>query len=193
MLTLPTLIFLAAGNAPVDTNMKQPDEVFLTSPNRRIHVRFMEFTGSSFPPRWLATYDGKPLIEYGQLSLSLTETGEIFGGKKARFQRSKPVNREIELLFGKASRARDHYEELRLEFEAGENLTASIVFRCYDDAIAFRYEILRQKSTSRITIKDESTSFSLSGNPTSYVQYLENYKTSHEHNVSETPYQDIKR
>ena len=49
------------------------------------------------------------------------------------------------------------------------------------------------ETASSVTVTNETTSFQLAGDPTAYVQYLENYNTSHEHNVTPTPYRDIKR
>ena len=62
-----------------------------------------------------------------------------------------------------------------------------MVFRCYNDAIAFRYEVPKQAGMKRLTVTEEGTSFVPTGNPRAYVQYLENYRTSHEHNVTTTP------
>ena len=67
-----------------------------------------------------------------------------------------------------------------------------VVFRCYNDAIAFRYEVPKQAGMKRLTVTEEGTSFVPAGNPRAYVQYLENYRTSHEHNVTTTPLRDIK-
>ena len=67
-----------------------------------------------------------------------------------------------------------------------------VVFRCYNDAIALRYEVPKQAGMKRLTVTEEGTSFAPVGNPRAYVQYLENYRTSHEHNVTTTPLRDVK-
>jgi alpha-glucosidase len=68
-----------------------------------------------------------------------------------------------------------------------------VVFRCYDDALALRYELPRGEEAASVTVTDETTSFRLEGAPEAYVQYLESYTTSHEHNVTPTPFRDIRR
>src|SRR5262249_2249593 len=47
-------------------------------------------------------------------------------------------------------------------------------------------------TNASVTVHDETTSFRLDGEPTAYAQYLENYKTSHEHNVTTVRYGDLK-
>ena len=49
------------------------------------------------------------------------------------------------------------------------------------------------EQAASVTITNETTSFRLEGEPTAFVQYLENYTTSHEHNVTHVPYRDIRR
>jgi alpha-glucosidase len=68
-----------------------------------------------------------------------------------------------------------------------------VVFRCYDDGIAFRYEVPKGPEEASITITEETTSFGLQGEPLAYAQYLENYTTSHEHNVTATTSEGLRR
>src|ERR1019366_9528811 len=93
----------------------------------------------------------------------------------------------------KSDHANDRFHEIRYTLDTPEHRRADVVFRCYDDAIALRYELPTHKAASSVTVTSETTSFQLEGEPTALVQYLENYSTSHEHNVSPTPYRDIKR
>jgi alpha-glucosidase len=67
-----------------------------------------------------------------------------------------------------------------------------VTFRCFNDAIAFRYELPADAKTGSVAVADETTSFRLEGDPMAYAQYLENYTTSHEHNVTPARYRDLK-
>ncbi len=64
-------------------------------------------------------------------------------------------------------------------------------FRCFDDAVAFRYELPREKGVPRVVIEDETTRFSATAGTTAYFQSLENHRTSHEHNVQRTPLEEL--
>ena len=78
-----------------------------------------------------------------------------------------------------------------METQRGKRV--GLVFRCYDDAVAIRYELPINAVTKQVVIANESTSFGVVGEPTAWVQYLENFKTSHEHEVTRVPWRDIRR
>ena len=61
--------------------------------------------------------------------------------------------------------------------------------RCYNDAVALRYELPAGEGS--VTLADESTSFQIEDAETAWLQVLEHYKTSHEHNVQPTILADI--
>jgi alpha-glucosidase len=102
------------------------------------------------------------------------------------------VDRRIRLLFGKSDHANDRFHEARFTLETPKLQRVELVFRCYDDAIALRYELPKRASNRSVTITDETTSFRVEGEPLAYAQYLENYTTSHEHNVTTTPCRDLR-
>lgn len=165
----------------------------LHSPDGRLGVQItLPPPGSTQAPRWSATFRGKPILSDCRLSLEVADAGELLAGVRVRSEQSRFADERVRVLFGKAAVARDHYQETRLSLENQQHRRVDVVFRCYDDAIAFRYEIPNQQGKERVTVTEEGTSFALPGNPRAHVQYLENYQTSHEHNVTTTHYQDLK-
>jgi alpha-glucosidase len=165
----------------------------LHSPDGRLEVQIhMPPSGSRETPRWSVTFRGKTILSACRLSLEAADAGDLLAGVRVQSQRSRSADERVPILFGKADMAWDHYGETRFSLENRQHRPVEVVFRCYDDAIAFRYEIPKQPGKERLTITEEGTSFALSGNPLAYVQYLENYQTSHEHNVSTTRYCDVK-
>jgi alpha-glucosidase len=165
----------------------------LPSPDGRLTVQIhLPAPGSADAPRWSATFRGKPLLNDGRLSLTVADGGELFAGVRVQTERSRSVDERVPILFGRAATAQDRYQEKRLLLENRQHQRVEVLFRCYDDAVAFRYAVPRQAGKERLTITEEGTSFALAGNPRAYVQYLENYRTSHEHNVTTTPYHDVK-
>ena len=105
--------------------------------------------------------------------------------------RERSVNHRVRVLFGKSDRANDRFREICLTLGVRETQRMDVVFRCYDDAVALRYEISAHAPVGLLTITDETTSFRVAGEPTAYAQFLENLKTSHEHNVAPTRYGDL--
>jgi len=167
----------------------------LTSPDGRIKASIeMPAPGSPERPRWSATFRGRTILSECGLGLQTADSGDLMAGVRVVQERRRSVNRRVRVLFGKSDRANDRFHEIRYTLETPRGRRADVVFRCYDDAIALRYELpATQEKAASVIITDEATSFRLGGEPTAFVQYLENYKTSHEHNVIRTPYRDIKR
>jgi alpha-glucosidase len=165
----------------------------LPSPDGRLEVQIrMPSPGSRETPRWSATFHGKTILSDCRLSLEVKGEGDLLSGVRVRRERSRSADKRIRISFGKAALANDRYQETRFSLENPQKRRMDVVFRCYDDAIAFRYEVPRQAGLSRLTVTEENTAFALAENPRAYVQYLENFQTSHEHNVTTTSLRDIK-
>ena len=164
----------------------------LSSPNGRIAVRIRTpEAGSAAAPTWTAAFMGRPTVS-GRLGLEAAGEGDLLSGVRASTVRRASVNQRIPVLYGKADHADNHYNEVRFAFENPKRRRIEVTFRCYDDALALRYDVPRQPGMKAITVTEETTSFLPAGDPTSYVQYLENYRTSHEHAVTTVPLSEIK-
>ena len=106
-------------------------------------------------------------------------------------EHTRSVDKRIPVLFGKAEHAADRFHEIRFSLETPQHRRLDVAFRCYNDAIAFRYELPKDSGAGSVTIADETTSFRVEGEPTAYAQYLESYTTSHEHNVTAVPNREV--
>jgi len=157
----------------------------LASPDGRLGVTIeMPGPGTAERPRWSASFRGKLLLSQCALGLQTADAGELMAGARLLHRSRSSVNQQIPVLFGKTAQAHNYFHELRLSLETVRHARLEVVFRCYDDAVAFRYELPQEAEPREVTITDETTSFSVAGEPTAYAQYLENYTTSHEHNVT---------
>lgn len=165
----------------------------VSSPDGRITVRVeLPAPGSTVTPCWSATFRGKPLLSVCRLSLSLADKGDVLAGARLASESTSSSNRQVRVLFGKADHARDRYRERRFSMESPKGRRVEVIFRCYDDAIAFRYLLPKQAGAEEATVAEEGTSYTLAGAPTAYVQYLESYRTSHEHHVTTVPYAQVR-
>lgn len=186
-LSLQAACLLAASGLAGETKM-------LNSPDGRIEVSIvMPTPGSDARPRWSATFRGQPILSACGLGLQTADSGDLMTGARVVQERRRPVNERIPVLFGKSDHAEDRFHEIRFALETPRQRRVEVVFRCYDDAIALRYELLADGKAGSVAITNETTSFQLVGEPTAYVQYLENYRTSHEHNVVTAKYGEIRR
>lgn len=165
----------------------------LKSPDGRIRVTVqLPAPGSIEGPRWSAAFRGKLLLTECGLRLQTAGAGDLFAGVKVVREKTRSVDEQLKVLFGKSDQARDRFQESRYTVENARGRRADLVFRCYDDAIALRYELPVNDRQAVETITGERTSFRLEGNPAAFVQYLENFTTSHEHKVATTRYREIR-
>src|SRR5439155_18479875 len=176
------------------TGLRASNASVLTSPDGRIRASIeMPEPGSTKGPRWSATFRGKAILSECGLGLQTADSGDLMVGVRVVRERRRSVDKRVPVLFGKSNHANDRFREIRYTLETPQGRRTDVVFRCYDDAVALRYELPATKEKAApLTIADETTSFKLADEPTAFVQYLENYKTSHEHNVIRTRYRDIK-
>jgi alpha-glucosidase len=144
----------------------------------------MPAAGSRERPRWSASFRGREILRGCQLGLQTTDAKELMAGVKVARERKRSANEKVRVPFGRSEYARDRFHEVRFTLETPERRRTDVVFRCYDDAIALRYELPADEKNRSVTVTDETSSFRVSGEPTAYAQYLSNHKTSHEHPVT---------
>src|SRR5215471_1495235 len=112
----------------------------LESPDGRIGVQLtLPTPGSAETPRWSAAFRGKAILHDCRLSLEAQGEGDLLAGVRARSERRRSADSRVKVLFGRAAAARDRYREARFTLENPQHRRIEVVFRCYDDAIAFRY------------------------------------------------------
>jgi alpha-glucosidase len=164
----------------------------LASPDARIRVSIQwPAPGAAERPRWSASFGGKQILSDCGLGLQTTDERDLMSGVGLLRARSRSVDERVHVLFGKSDNAHDRFHETRFLLETSKHRHMEVVFRCYDDAIALRYELPKSSASRSVTITDETTFFGVEGDPIAYAQYLENYNTSHEHNVTTTPCRDL--
>jgi alpha-glucosidase len=162
------------------------------SPDARISV-LLVMPEPGQKPRWSASFREKQILKECRLGLEMAGAGELMDGARIVSEKSRTVDERVPVLFGKSASARDHFNERRYTFENPNKHRVEVVFRCYNDAVAVRYELPADGREAPVTITDETTSFLPDGEPQAFVQYLESYKTSHEHQVARVPFREIKR
>lgn len=170
------------------------ESALLDSPDGQIQAAIhLPAAGAGERPHWSATFKGKPILSHCELSLQTKDAGEWLAGAQVLNESRRSVNERVPVLFGRSSQADDRYNELHLALETAQHRRMDVYFRCYNDAIAFRYVLLASGPAEVAVITNEATSFQFAGNPMAYPQYLENFRTSHEHNVAPAPYRELRR
>lgn len=132
----------------------------LQSPSKEIKMEFS--LAANGKPAYTLQYKNKPIIEQSFLGITAKDIQamdadfEITKTTPATFdQKWKPV-------LGEVAEIRSHYNELAVELNqkvTGRKMT--IVFRLFDEGLAFRYEFPKQEHLNYFVVTKESTQFNL--------------------------------
>jgi len=133
--------------------------VKLTSPDGSLMVTVGEDGGRA----WYQVNRGNELI------ISRSELGFILkdGDLKGNFKMGKVTRSSLDETWsqpwGEDALVRNHYNEMkvRLQEKQGMKRYLDVVFRAYNDGVAFRYEYPRQRGLDEFVIMDEVTQFAL--------------------------------
>ena len=141
---------------------------------------------------WSMVFKDQLRVDRSELSLVFEGIGDLLANVEMVQHERRFHDQTIPVLFGKSSHARDRFEEQLLVLQGPQGVRLRIRFRCYEDALAFRYELLEGPSTNPWVLRDERSTFVLHGQPMVWVQYLEHHRTSHEHEVENPSWNDVR-
>lgn len=133
------------------------------SPSKEIAVTF-KLTAEG-RPSYSVNYKNKPLIKESLLGIALKETEALETGFEITNTQNKSVDESWKPVLGEQSVIRNTYNQAvfsLLQKATGRKL--DIVFKVYDEGVAFRYEFPKQDKLNYFIISDEKTEFNLAGN-----------------------------
>lgn len=135
----------------------------ITSPGSVNHIHFELDDGI---PYYTVERLGKEVIKKSRLGFELHDNSGLKDNFALEGHTITEANETWEQVWGEKQFIRNHYSELRIELAQGQQdgRELVLVFRAYDDGIAFRYEIPEQPGLDQVYIQDELTEFSLTGN-----------------------------
>ena len=150
---------------------------FLASPDGRIEVRILT---SSSEPGFEISFNRKELL-HGKLALCVSGTNLLENCTviKSRLRESDST---YSMPVGKDNPIRNHYRELTLNLEndAAPLKKSQVEFRIYNDGVAYRYVLPKQRGIKSVEITAEPGTFQFVGNPQMWPLYFKSYVNSHE-------------
>ena len=134
-------------------------DVKLTSPDGSLTVT-MGVDGGK--PWYQVTRGAEAIIDRSALGFVLKDSDLKDNFKMGKVTRSS-LDETWSQPWGEDAQVRNHYNEMRvrLQEKGGNKRYLDVVFRAYDDGIAFRYEFPRQQGLNEFVIMDEVTQFAL--------------------------------
>ena len=149
------------------TTVLHSEEV-LRSPNGHLELVFelKDLDGESACPVYRVAYQGKPILSDSKLGLDLGDELSLETGFRV-LQRNKAHHDSYWTpVYGERSVVRDHYNQVSvvLARNASSSPVLELIFRCYDEGIAFRYIIPKNNHSEQLHIRNELTEFSFLAN-----------------------------
>lgn len=158
----------------------------VSSPDGSLRVAFA--LTESGEPTYAVERDGQTLIGSSRMGFRLAEGVSLGEGFEVVSSTPNRVDQTWNQVWGECREVRDHHNELRLELcqRGGSGRRLVVVFRVFDDGVAFRYEIPEQPGLNRLVIEDEITEFCLADDwPAWWIPAFENNR--YEYIYSNTP------
>lgn len=126
--------------------------------------------------------DREQTLVTANLGLDFADSGrlehqlKVVGTKRHQHRESYPI------AVGKTSNATDHHHELVVSFREQQPPLREfdVVFRVFDDGVAFRYQMPAQQPAADFVLLDEHTLLSFHDDPVTHRLPLQNFTTSYE-------------
>ena len=147
------------------TIMVEAQELFSPNGNLKLNVSVNE----KGVPTYRLDYKGSKVIETSRLGLSAQEA-ELIDNFKVADTQTSTFQETWTPVWGEYDKVLNHYNELAVTFQQIDDnkRTMLVRFRLYDDGLGFRYELPVQETMNYLTLEDELTEFSLTGDHKAY-------------------------
>lgn len=170
------MAFLLAGNMLLSAQKSYQ----LQSPDRKLFTIVTVGDNVEFS----LAHDGTEVLAPSSVSMTL-QSGEILGANPKVLKVTKAsVEKSIPSPFYKKAKVEDIYNEMTISFRGDY----SIVFRLYNDGMAYRF-VTRKKGD--VVVTDESATYNFSADHNAFVPYVNSTKPTFEEqflNSFEQPY-----
>ena len=138
----------------------------VTSPSGAISMT-VELAGGAL--QYSVTRSGSPVLQDSDLGIQRTDTSFDSGLTLVTASPPVPIDDVYNLPHGKTSQLHDQASERTLEFANTAGKRIQIIFRAYDDGVAFRYRF-PETDNATFTVNDEYTTFNLASDGRALLQ-----------------------
>ena len=116
-------------------------------------------------PTYSVTHRGDTVIQPSTLGFEFQGQPALSAGLEVVNTETNSADEIWEMPWGEQREVRNHYHELRVHLQetAAPKRRLDVIFRAYDDGVAFRYHFPEQEGVDSIVISDERTQFALTG------------------------------
>ena len=158
------------------------------SPSKEITLNFL--FSEKGKPSYNVFYKNKAVILDSKLGIFQKDGADLASHFTIENSKIATFNETWQPVLGEQKNILNHYNELTIFLtQMGTNRKMNIIFRVFDEGIAFRYDFPKQKELNYFVISDEVTEFNLVGNYK--VFWIPGDFDSNEYEYNETLFSDI--
>jgi hypothetical protein len=152
------ILMIVACNPEADQGPFQ-----LSSPDGAIQITFS--IDEEGRPTYEVALGETPVILPSHLGFEFKDQASLGNGMAVVSHSETEQNETWTPVWGEDKEVVNHYKELSVELEetAAPNRKMTLLFRAYNDGIAFRYALPSQDGLDEVVIMDENTEFALTG------------------------------
>lgn len=173
--------------------------VAVASPDGAIEVRFtIREKQEPYPPGrrlyYAVSYLGRDIILDSPLGLDFQNMPPLARDLAVKGTSRRSINETwTPVIASKRSNVINHFNELRLDLEEASppHRRLALVCRAYDDGVAFRYVLLKQREIGEFRITSERTHFHFAGNHTVWAADYKSFVSHQEEEFRETKLNQI--
>ncbi len=134
----------------------------LQSPSKEITLKFSLSTDGR--PTYEVAYKNKPVVLQSNLGIYLKNDTALASNFSVTDAKTATFNETWHPILGEQSNIINNYNELKVSLtQSGSNRKMDIVFRVYNEGVAFRYEFPKQPNLNYFIVSDEKSEFKLAG------------------------------
>ena len=158
------------------------------SPSKAIQLDFkLDDKGK---PSYSVAYKKKPIVFQSNLGIKLKDSNDLASNFIIDSIGNNSVNETWQPVLGEQSNIKNNYNEMIVVLsQSSTSKKLTIVFRIFDEGVAFRYEFPKQDKLNYFVISDEVSEFNLTGNHK--VFWLPGDFDTNEYNYEETRISEI--
>ncbi|HLT32978.1 MAG TPA: glycoside hydrolase family 97 N-terminal domain-containing protein, partial [Aquaticitalea sp.] len=158
----------------------------IQSPSEEITMNFS--LTSNGEPTYSVTYKGKQVINPSKMGLMFKDGTDFTKNFIILASENDSVDETWKPVLGEQSSIRDHYNQLTVHLAQGEK-KLDIVFKVFDEGVAFRYEFPFEKNVDYFVISEETTEFNLTDDHKTF--WIPGDYDSQEYNYTESKLSQI--
>ena len=160
----------------------------IQSPSQKISVEFKLTTSGR--PSYSVNYNNKPIISESTLGIKLKDKAALDTNFVIDSVKNSSFNESWKPVLGEQATIVNHYNELIIALsQKGTHIKMNLIFRVFDEGVAFRYDFPKQKDLNYFIISDEVSQFNLTDNHK--VFWIPGDYDSQEYVYNETKFSEI--